>query len=224
MYIKSSKYYIKYINLIVSISCVNMEDMKDYITRRQIINLLKTRGEMAVKELSSLIGITPMGVRGHLLKMESEGFVQSVSKRVKRGRPTFYYRLGQEANKFFPSTEGQIAIELLSCLTPEEITRLFQQRQRLLKKAYDARLANKSFYEKMAELGKIRDAEGYMCETSGETKLVEHHCPISRMAGSFPQACEFELNLFKSVLGADVKRVKHIMAGDSCCSYVIKKT
>lgn len=198
--------------------------MSEYITKREIISLLKRRSEMTVKELSSLIGITPMGIRGHLLKMEGEGVVESISKRVKRGRPTLYYRLSTGAEKYFPRTEGQIAIELLSSLTPEELTKLFQHRQKLLRKEYEQRLDNKNFQGQVAELGKIRDEEGYLCETSGETKLVEYHCPISQIARAFPQACEFEFNLFKSVLHADVKRVKHMIAGDNCCSYQIKKT
>ncbi len=200
-----------------------MGSVREYITRRQIVTLLKHHGELTVKELSKLIGITPMGVRGHLSRLENEGVVEFNSRHTRRGRPTLYYRLGKEAASYFPETSGQVAVELLAGLEPEQITSLFQHRQRILKKYYEERLAGKSFQGKVAELAKKRDEEGYMCESTGATKLIEYHCPISLIARGFPQACEFELNLFRSVLGTDVKRVKHIMRGDNCCAYLIGK-
>jgi predicted ArsR family transcriptional regulator len=39
------------------------------------------------------------------------------------------------------------------------------------------------------------------------------------VASGHPEACAAELQLFRDVLGADVTRETHIVAGDRCCSY-----
>ena len=55
----------------------------------------------------------------------------------------------------------------------------------------------------------------------GGYRIVEHNCAIFRVAMGHPSACAAELEMFADVLGADVVRESHIVAGDRCCSYRI---
>ena len=52
-------------------------------------------------------------------------------------------------------------------------------------------------------------------------RLLEHNCPIYRIAEAVPDICEAEMRLFGEVLGADVVRETHIMSGARCCTYRI---
>jgi len=53
--------------------------------------------------------------------------------------------------------------------------------------------------------------------------LVERHCPISAAAQTCAGLCGGELDLFRRVLGDDVRveRTQHLLAGDACCAYRI---
>jgi predicted ArsR family transcriptional regulator len=84
-----------------------------------------------------------------------------------------------------------------------------------------------SLEEKLKQLAEIRTQEGYMAEVKREGAsgflFLENHCPICAAATVCQGFCETELELFRSVLGAEisVERVEHIIAGDRRCAYRI---
>lgn len=55
----------------------------------------------------------------------------------------------------------------------------------------------------------------------GSLRLREHNCPLFRVADAVPVVCEAEMKLFRDVLGAEVERETHILAGARCCTYRI---
>ena len=201
-------------------------------TRRQILELIKRRGEMTTAQLADLIGITSMGVRQHLNGLERDGLVTPDVIRQKRGRPTYMYRLTESAEALFPTRYGQVALELLEHLVsldgPEKIDHLFTRRMDMLEREYRKQIAGRDLAGQIEELARIRDDEGYMaeseCITGEEYSLVEHHCPIYAMARRYPQACQYEQDLFSRTLEASVQRIEHKITGDGRCRYVIKKS
>ena len=52
--------------------------------------------------------------------------------------------------------------------------------------------------------------------------IRQHNCAICKVARRFPQACQKELEMFRNLLDADVERERHMAAGDSLCSYLIR--
>ena len=49
---------------------------------------------------------------------------------------------------------------------------------------------------------------------------MEHHCPLSDLARQHPEVCDYELELFKRVLGEpNLRRVCHIGSGGHACVY-----
>jgi predicted ArsR family transcriptional regulator len=80
----------------------------------------------------------------------------------------------------------------------------------------------------------MRDAEGYMAEAQlppdnggggdGSVLLVENHCPICAAARACQNFCRAELDVFRRVLGPDVRveRVEHQLAGARRCAYRIE--
>lgn len=200
-------------------------------TRRQILGLLKRRGELTATKLAEVIGITSMGVRQHLSALERDGFVATALVRQKRGRPTHVYRLTDAAEEFFPVRYGQVTVELLDHLVqidgPAKVDQLFARRMDTLERAYKRTMNDRDLVSKVVELARIRDDEGYMAEVEHaadeEYMLVEHHCPIYEIAKRYPQACQYELELFSRTLGVEVRRVEHKIMGGGRCRYAIVK-
>ena len=52
-------------------------------------------------------------------------------------------------------------------------------------------------------------------------RLVAHNCAVLYVPNGNPAACQAELHMFTSLLGARLERESHIRAGDRCCSYVV---
>jgi len=138
------------------------------------------------------------------------------------GRPTFVYSLTEKAEKLFPQAYAPMALAFLRLLRRTQgesaVDRFFSLRARDLASAYRRRLQGLSAPQKLQELARIREEEGYMA-SSGAESLTEHHCPISAIAAEFPQACRVEHRLFEQVLGRRLRRVEHIASGDRACVY-----
>lgn len=196
-------------------------------TRSEILGLIKTHGEMTVKELSKEIGITTMGVRQHLATLERESLVECRMQRQKVGRPVQIYSLTEEAEEFFPSGYVRLALSILDVLAemdgPEKVSQLLKRRTQKMLGDYRERMKGLSLREKFEVLAKLRDEEGCMCEVvvgmDGKCSLIEHHCPIAMVSRKYPDMCSFELELFEKSLGTKLVREEHMASGGKRCAY-----
>ncbi|MCX8103977.1 MAG: transcriptional regulator [Candidatus Bipolaricaulota bacterium] len=200
-------------------------------TRRKVLELLKLHGPMTAQRLAEELGITVMGVRGQLAALERDGIIRHEIVPQKLGRPSYLYSLTELGDELFPRTYAQFAQSLLEAIQavegPKALERLFDHRTELLAAQYRARMNGRSLRERVAELARIRTEEGYMAdwEELGKNRflLTEHNCAICQIAQRCPTACSHELELFRRVLDdATVTRDKHIIKGDSMCTYVIR--
>ncbi|MDA0841627.1 MAG: transcriptional regulator [Planctomycetota bacterium] len=197
-------------------------------TRNTILNLVKKNGEMTIKQLSDVLGITSMGVRQHLESLEKEELIQCRMERQKVGRPVQIFSLTESANKRFPSGYEPLVLGLLQDLEaldgPEKVHQLLHMRKEGLAKEYRAKMLNADDDDRFAILAQMRDLDGYMCEAlkgeDGKLCIVEHHCPISEVARKFPEICSIEHALFEEALDTRLQRHEHIMNGDKCCKYI----
>ena len=199
-------------------------------TRRQVLELLKRKGEMTAGQLAREIGITSMGVRQHLSGLERDDLVETRVVRQDRGRPAHYFVLTDAAERLFPVRYGQLAVELLEQIAetdgPEKVDSLFALRTERLEAEYKLQMAGQPLAEQVRLLAEIRDREGYMAESlvdGDEYILVEHHCPIYEIARRFPKVCQFEQELFERTLDAGVRRDEHKIVGDDRCRYLVRK-
>ncbi|MFD0715020.1 helix-turn-helix transcriptional regulator [Paenibacillus sp. GCM10027626] len=200
-------------------------------TREHIIHMLKTNGELSAKTIAEQLGITGMAVRRHIDALERDGYIDSRTLRQAMGRPTAMYRLTPQADKFFPKKYQTLALDLLGELGRESgdemINLLFQRRQEGLFNKYTAAMHNKDLADRVSQLARIQNENGYMVhyeqEGPDEFVLQEYNCPISDVANEYGQACQCELNLFRSLLGADVTRTECLAKGGQKCVYRIKR-
>ena len=200
-------------------------------TRMRILQLLKMRAGMTVSQLTDALHISQMGIRQHLAILEAEDLVKYHREKQKRGRPLHIYRLTDQANSLFPTTYANFAVGLMHEVAkfngPGFINKVFQGRMDAQLQAYLQRLQGRNLSERVKELTRIRDEEGYMAsfdENDDDYVLIEHNCPIAMIAEEYPYVCEIELGLFRESLGTKVVREDHLMQGSHRCCYRISKT
>ncbi len=200
-------------------------------TRMRILQLLKMRASLTVGQLTDALHISQMGVRQHLAILEAEGLVEHYQEKQGRGRPPHVYQLTDEANGLFPTTYANFAVGLMHEVAkfngPGFINKVFRERMKAQLETYQLRLEGKTLGERVKELARIRDEEGYMArfdENEDDYALIEHNCPIAVIAQEYPHVCEIELALFRQSLGAKIVREEHLMEGSHRCCYRIPKS
>lgn len=206
-----------------------MYETAELPTREQLLHLLKMRGPLSAKDITLEMQITDMAVRRHLGTLERDGYVDFALTRQNIGRPTAVYRLTELAEGFFPKTYHTLTLELLDELTHESgeemINLLFNRRKQKMLHKYEADITVVSLHERVTQLTAVQNDHGYMAESTlisnGEFILTEHNCPISQIACQYNHACQCELELFRSVLQADVSRSECLAEGGSKCVYHI---
>ena len=199
-------------------------------TRMRILQLLKMRAGMTVSQLKDALHISQMGIRQHLAILETEGLVEYHQEKQGRGRPPYIYQLTDAASSLFPTTYANFAVGLMHEVAkfngPGFINKIFRGRMKSQLQTYQLRLQGKTLSDRVKELARIRDEEGYMArfdENEDDYVLTEHNCPIVLIAQEYPYVCEIETALFRQSLGAKVVRVEHLMQGSHKCCYRIPK-
>lgn len=204
-------------------------DFESPSTRQQLVKLLRTRGGMTAKALATELGITSMGVRRHLAALERDELVRIDLQRQKMGRPTFLYALTDQARDLFPENYHSLANQFLDAIHETNgdrgVKTLFNARMNHLLNQYRPRMAGKHLPERVAELTKIQDEAGYMAvweKTEDGFLLKEQNCAIYRVACRHQEACQFEIELFRQLLDADITRIEHQIKGERNCTYLVR--
>ncbi|MDB6080256.1 MAG: transcriptional regulator [Akkermansiaceae bacterium] len=205
-------------------------ELSENKTQRRIIQLLKSEGPMDAGSLSKRLEVTPMAIRQHLYALQEENLVTFQERPGPVGRPGKFWELTTDANRLFPEAYAELTVALLKAtaeaLGPEALEAVLEHRAADQRANYSKTLeAETQLSGKLDLLAAIRTREGYMAEAApheeGGFLLVEKHCPICAAAASCQGLCRLELELFRSVLGAEVsvERVEHLLAGQRRCAY-----
>jgi predicted ArsR family transcriptional regulator len=197
----------------------------------RILFLLKTRAPLAAADIARALGITAMGARQHLARLEDDGLVAFADERLGVGRPKRRWRLAPKAEARFPDTHAQVAVELIGAVDrlfgADGLDRLIALREAETRARYRGALARlATLPRRLARLAELRQAEGYMAEVQkergGTYLLIENHCPICAAARACQGFCRSELEVFRDLLaGCTVERIDHILAGARRCAYRI---
>jgi DeoR family suf operon transcriptional repressor len=197
--------------------------------RRAVLTRLKARGEATVDALAADLGITVGGVRQHLGPLGVAGLVAHRDERQGPGRPRRWYCLTPAAETLFPKRYGELTNQLLGFIEdadPALVSAAFEKRGQQRRDRAAARLEMGSFEDRVGELTRILDEDGYLadCETTGDGSwlVTERNCAILDVARHHREACGSELAFLRAVLpDATVERVSHILAGGHHCAYLI---
>jgi predicted ArsR family transcriptional regulator len=200
--------------------------------KRQILYYLKVMQQAGLLDLSKAMKISRMAIHKHLSDLQNRGLVESIEVRMGVGRPKMLYSLTSTGKTVFPKTYGDIATIALNFIEQKmgknAVELVLRERQRGLFDKYYSLLKQLDFDNKVKELAKIRDEEGYIAESKKNKKnnshtLLEYNCPIIMIAEKHWEACYVETELFEKVLDAKIETTHRAAKGDSVCKFVIKK-
>ena len=202
--------------------------IEDGQTKDRIIMLLKKTGGLTADDLSKRVGITPMGIRQHLIALERKGIVNYDSRKHGIGRPVFVYSLTERADDIFPKVYRDFSLDLLKDLESldgrDKVDGLFRIRKERLLESRGKQLANQDFHGKIKALSNMLEEEGYfteLAENDGNYTLNQYNCPISKVASHYSEACGYETELLSELLGRQVFMKRSIPLGDHYCSFKI---
>jgi predicted ArsR family transcriptional regulator len=198
-------------------------------TQKAVLGFLKRRGLADAKTIAQFCGLTTMAVGRHLLKLQAEGLIETTSRRHSGGRPAAMYSLTEKGDSQFPREYACLANELLFNLVQlegtDKVRKLFRKRRSAMEALFEPRVEGKTFEQRVQAAAEILTECGYMADAErvdhGVFLLTEHNCAIRDVARCFPVACEEELVLIRDLVGGEVSRVSHLLAGDCHCSYRI---
>lgn len=216
-------------NKVLKNTVASVERKEQGSTRQSILHLLRHRGQMTATELSQELNIGAVGVRQHLALLERDGLVEVVGLRRSIGRPSHLYTLTEEAERCFPKNYDQLALNVIGHIAQQggsaAVVEAFASHRRTLMQMYAARMEGKSRIERVAELTRILNEQGHMCEyeqcTDGSYMISVHNCPLDCVAREYPQLCVQEMELFQELLGMPMIRDANIAEGDLQCRYYI---
>jgi DeoR family suf operon transcriptional repressor len=199
-------------------------------TRRQILDVLKRRGEADTGAIAAALQITPSGARQHLTALAHDGLVTHRADRTGPGRPRHLHALTAAGDALFPRNYVDLANELLEYVEDEDpalLQRIFDRRaQRRLERAR-ARAVGLAFPEKVQLVARILDEDGYLADfearPDGTFLITEHNCAVLAVAQRYRHACSTELAFLQALLPeAAVTRVAHRLGGAHVCAYEVK--
>lgn len=211
-----------------------MKNSEETSTKDDILQYLLKQGQATTHELAECLEISPQAVRRHLKDLETEGLIQHQIEAIALGRPQHIYQLSVAGRQWLRHTYSEsghdkfavtLLDNLIESLGVEQVTQvLHRQWQR---KALDlkTKIGNGNLEERLANLAKIRRAEGYVAEWyKAETGYIftEYNCAIAEVAESFPSVCSHELEMFAAALpDCQVVRTHWLVEGQHRCGYQI---
>jgi predicted ArsR family transcriptional regulator len=200
-------------------------------TKRQILIILKREGEIDLTSLAKELKITKMGVLNHIKELEEMEIIERFHKREGVGRPRLSIKLSKNANDIFPKAYSSITTSMLDFIADNmgrnSVYDALKKRQNEVMENYHDKIGKGSLKEKVENLAKIRDQEGYMVELKtlpGDERyeLLEFNCPILAVADKYHESCQVETELFSDLLDAKVETTHRTVNGDNVCRFFIK--
>ncbi len=197
--------------------------------KRSVLLLLKRTSVVSVAAVARALGISRAAAWKHLASLEAAGWVEREYRRGPRGRPAAAFRLAARSRPLFPQAYTEMSLGALAFLERRDgriaVREMLEERGAALGAKHAPRLDRPDLFERVRELAKIRDEEGYMASASRAGRsgfeLLEHNCPILAVAERYGEACEVERRLFQRLLRAEVAVSHRVVAGDPVCRFRI---
>jgi len=200
----------------------------------RILTLIKGRGALRIADIAQALKITAEATRQQVLNLANRGLIVASTNAVNRGRPAHVWSLTDAGNARFPDRHAEVTVQLIDAirttLGDPALDALISLREIESERSYASALDGaRTLATKVKRLAGARTREGYMAESvpiDGGFLLIENHCPICAAATVCQSFCRSELDIFRRVLGSNVRaeRVEHILAGARRCAYRITPT
>lgn len=211
-------------------------------TKEEILRYLLREGEATAQSLAEHLTVSPQAIRRHLKDLEVEALIEHRAVQEGMGRPNYFYSLSRKGHDRFPTKYDEFAVSLLNTLAEtvgqEQVGTILRKQWEHKALEYREKVGSGPLSERVANLVKLRQDEGYMAEwyvaspadiPGGQSQatpgyiITEYNCAISHIAESFPTVCGHELDMFAIALpDCSVERTHWLAEGEHRCGYLIR--
>jgi predicted ArsR family transcriptional regulator len=195
--------------------------------RISILRELKRGGPLPVKALAKRLSMSYMGVKQHCVGLERDGYLDTWRNPKPIGRPELLYRLTKKARELFPAASNAMTLAILDAArqlygptAPGKLLFLYFREQG---ERYLAKVRGDEPAERAKWLARLRNQEGCMATfvTSEGVRIIERHSPIRDVVEAYPEAGNFEREMFERVIGAPIERDAREEGGEYECVFGI---
>ncbi len=199
-------------------------------TRDRILSTILERNRCTINELAEAVGINPISVRHHIIKLEALGLVSSEEERNGVGRPPKIYFLTEEGLEKFPTRylllTNRLLKKLKSTVSPAAVSQLLTEIAEDVAAEYTDQvdMGALPMEQRLDLLITLLTKEGFTVdwERVGDQYLVhEISCPYYRVGEHHPEVCMVDETLISNLLMVPTQRVNCVLSGDSHCTYEI---
>ena len=176
------------------------------------------------------MGINPISVRHHIVKLQAEGVVDSDEERHGVGRPRRVYFLTEDGQEHFPTRYLRLTNRLLDrlkdSLSDDTFDALFSKMGEEMAEDLASELdwQSLSMEDRLDLLKEVLQEEGFIVEwqrKGDDYYIKELNCPYYQIGQNHPEICTVDQTLISKVLSVPAKKIRCILDGDSHCTYVV---
>ncbi|MEO6053009.1 MAG: hypothetical protein ABIP97_03265 [Chthoniobacterales bacterium] len=188
--------------------------------RITILETLKRRGPLSVRELSLLLRMSYMGIKQHCITLHKDGYLDTWRKPGAIGRPQMLYRLTQKAGELYERPDNRLSLTILEAskklFGPTAAEKLLFHFFQLTAAEYAKRLRGETPLERAQWFARLRDQEGYVAQflsEDGKTQIIEHHHPYLELQDAYPFWERQETEMIQRLIGVPIRRTTERESG-----------
>jgi len=199
-------------------------------TRERVLQTLLRNHRCTVQDLANAVGINPISIRHHIARLEADGMVNSAEERHGVGRPRRLYFLTERGQERFPTHYMRLTLRLLEQLKEHMPTILVNELFARIAEdmaeeyAHSTDLKGLSLENRLQLMQQLLTSEGFNIDwerIGDQYHIREISCPYLHVGQTHPEVCWVDQTLISALLAVPAEKVKCILNGDSCCTYIV---
>lgn len=196
-----------------------------------VMDLLRKQPSQTIAELAQAMEVTATAVRQRLNRLMGQGYVERVTCKVGRGRPTHKYRLTNKGERKAGANYADLAValweEVRSIDDPElkraMITRIAKRLVEMYADDIRGEDAQQRIYELTALFTGRQIPLEYEEDNQGRPVLNVLACPYPDLAEQDRAVCVLEKAMFAELLGQNMTLSQCRLDGEDCCTYELSQ-
>ncbi len=193
---------------------------------QEFLQRLNQIGGGTIQELCVEFGVTATAIRQRLSRLEGRQLVERITMREGRGRPAHRYCVTDAGQRELGDNYADLAQilwrELMEIEDVEIRGRILARITDALVQRFSSASTGRTLNEKFQRLRDALSQRGFHVELDGSGELPilrENHCPYLDLAQKDDSICEMEQEVFRRVLGTDVRLTQCCLDGHHCCEF-----
>ncbi len=192
----------------------------------QLLALLRKHGALSIAQLGQASQVTATAVRQRLTRLMSQGYIERVTTRTGRGRPSHRYSLTEKARRESGNNFSDLALvlwdEIRSIQDPQIRQGLLKRLVQRLVEQYRDRITGETPEARMYSLRALfseRRVDVEVSSPEGLPQLTVVSCPYPDLAEHDRAICALEKMLFAELVQVPLQLAQCRLDGHECCQF-----